>query len=64
MLAETEYPHRRNNDGTWDSLCKNCFLTIGHGRTDSELSEGEKTRVCHSSFHAERDYSSVSLDLN
>jgi hypothetical protein len=64
MLAETEYPHRRNNDGTWDSMCKNRFLAIAHGRTESELADSEKTHVCNSSFIAGRGHFPVSLDSN
>ena len=62
MLTETEYPHRRNSDGTWDSICKRCFLTIAHGRTEGELAEGEKTHVCNSPYLAERSHLSVGLD--
>lgn len=62
MLTEIDYPHRRNSDRTWDSICNCCFLTIAHGRTESELAEGEKTHVCHSSFIAERGLFSERLD--
>jgi hypothetical protein len=55
MPAETEYPHRRNRDGTWDSICKKCFLTVAHCKTESELAASEKTHVCNSSYLADRD---------
>jgi hypothetical protein len=64
MLAETKHPHRRNSDGTWDSICKNCFLTIAHGRTESELAKSEKTHVCDSSFLAERGLFSERLSAD
>jgi hypothetical protein len=54
MLAETEYPHRRNSDGTWDSICKHRFLTIAHCKTEGELAEGENTHLCDSALLADR----------
>jgi hypothetical protein len=31
------YPHRRNNDGSFDSICLNCFVTLANARTEPEL---------------------------
>jgi hypothetical protein len=56
-MAETRTPvftHRRNADGSCDSICKACLLTIGHGKPEAELKVIEKNHVCHSSFLAVR----------
>jgi hypothetical protein len=57
MLAEKKYPHRVNLDGSWDSICTRCFLTVANCKTEGELAEFEKTHVCYeSSFLAERGH--------
>jgi hypothetical protein len=48
------FPHRRNADGTFESICINCFLTVGHARSEAELAESEENHICDSSFLAER----------
>ena len=55
MPAEKKYPHRVNLDGSWDSICTRCFLTIAHCKTEKELAEVERKHVCDSSVLAERD---------
>jgi hypothetical protein len=50
------YAHRRNEDGTYDSICRDCFLAIARGKTESELAISEKSHVCDSSFLAERGH--------
>ena len=48
MLAETtKYPHRRNLDGTWDSICKKCYQTIANCDTENELDQFERVHVCN-----------------
>jgi hypothetical protein len=57
MPAEKKYPHRVNLDGSWDSICPRCYLTIANRKTERELAAFEKTHVCHeSAFLAERGY--------
>jgi hypothetical protein len=60
MSAETEYPHRRNRDGTWDSICTKCFLTVARCKTESDLAEFEKAHICNSAFLADRGHFSIS----
>jgi hypothetical protein len=48
------FPHRRNADGTFDSICMNCFLTVSHSKSEAELAESDKNHICDSSFLAER----------
>ena len=38
--------HRRNDDGTWDSICLGCFKTIARAKSETELREQEFEHVC------------------
>lgn len=40
------YPHRRNEEGSYDSICRNCFATVVRAKSESELAEHEKAHVC------------------
>jgi hypothetical protein len=52
------FPHRQNEDGTFDSICPHCFSTVVRGlNTESQLAEFEDQHVCHSDFLAERGVS-------
>jgi hypothetical protein len=47
----TEFPrpsfiHRRNPDGTVDSICLRCFLTTDHAKEESALDKVEDAHVC------------------
>jgi hypothetical protein len=44
--ARTTFPHRRNPDGTFDSICIQCFVTVGTAATEAELKETEITHDC------------------
>ena len=48
------YPHRRNKDGSYDSICLTCFATVGGRKPDGQLAESNKAHVCDSAFLAER----------
>jgi hypothetical protein len=49
MAAElnTFYPHRRNRNGTFDSICLKCFLTVAHTKTEPELLAYDRLHVCN-----------------
>jgi hypothetical protein len=40
------FPHRVNRDGTFDSICPNCFVTIATRNVEAELEELEKAHIC------------------
>jgi hypothetical protein len=40
------YPHRRNRDGSFDSICLTCFATLATARTEPELLEHERNHNC------------------
>jgi hypothetical protein len=42
----SRYPHRPNGDGTIDSICPRCFLTIGCSTWEADLEYMELRHVC------------------
>jgi hypothetical protein len=50
----TLYPHRRNADGSYDSICTTCFATVARSPAEVGLTEGERAHVRSSSFLADR----------
>ena len=52
------FAHRQNEDGTFDSICRNCFSTVVRGlHTESQLTEFENQHACLSDLSAERGVS-------
>ena len=58
------FPHRRNRDGSFESICPGCFMTIAHAQNETELKSVETRHVCECSLLAERGmyYSQVRSD--
>ena len=54
MQNDRSYAHRRNEDGSYDSICRVCFAAVVRHKPESELAEYEKAHECDSSFLAER----------
>jgi len=50
------FPHRRNRDGSFDSICLKCLLTIATARTEVELARYEKYHVCNPSILSQRAF--------
>jgi hypothetical protein len=48
------YPHRRNRNGSFDSICLTCLATVAAGKSEPELVELEKVHVCNLAFLADR----------
>ena len=40
------FPHRRNRDGSYDSICTLCFTTVASSETEEELGEAEAKHIC------------------
>jgi len=58
------FPHRQNEDGTFDSICPDCFSTVVRGlHTESQLAEFEDQHFCHSDSSAERGVSFENIVL-
>jgi hypothetical protein len=41
------FPHRRNQDGTYDSICSSCFMTIATREVEAELAQDEAAHSCN-----------------
>jgi hypothetical protein len=52
----TFYPHRRNNDGSFDSICLNCFVTHANAETESELLQHDMLHVCEPATDSQRAF--------
>lgn len=51
-----KFRRRRNNDGTYDSICPACFLSVGRGlKTELELACVEAEHDCPIVFLGERE---------
>jgi hypothetical protein len=48
------YAHRRNQDGSYDSICRECFSAVVRRKPEWDLAQYEKAHDCDSSFLAER----------
>jgi len=44
--ALPNFPHRRNPDGTVDSICAGCFRTIATALNEAQLQTAESTHQC------------------
>jgi hypothetical protein len=40
------FPHKPNPDGSIDSICPDCFRTVGSSTEESELSTFEAAHIC------------------
>ena len=45
-LLSPPNPHRRNRDGTWDSICLTCFATVATTATELDLAEADRVHIC------------------
>jgi hypothetical protein len=45
-LVHFEFPHRMNEDGTIDSICPHCFVTIGCSTWEADLDRMEAAHIC------------------
>jgi|HubBroStandDraft_2_1064218.scaffolds.fasta_scaffold378028_2 hypothetical protein len=46
QILKIAFAHRTNANGTTDSICLKCFLTVASGKTGDDLGESEKTHNC------------------
>lgn len=42
----TAYPHRLNEEGSYDSICRACFATVIRGKAEDELAAYEEVHIC------------------
>ena len=46
MMVEIKFSHRCNSDGTWQSICPECYKTVAESREEADLKRAEGTHVC------------------
>jgi hypothetical protein len=44
--AESHFAHRLNEDGTTDSICKVCFVTVANATWEADLESAEREHKC------------------
>ena len=40
------FPHRRNPDGTYNSICLNCLEMVALNKTEDDLKKLDKRHIC------------------
>jgi hypothetical protein len=55
-LTLPAFPHRLNRDGSFDSICLTCLLTITNARMEAELATHEQNHVCDPSILYQRAF--------
>jgi hypothetical protein len=50
----SDFPHRRNKDGSFDSICLKCFATVASRMTQDQLKEFDQKHVCANSALSQR----------
>lgn len=48
--VNTSYAHRFNLDGTIDSICRQCFMTVAKARREADLEAYEREHLCYSEY--------------
>jgi hypothetical protein len=46
MFSQEKFPHRHNVDGTHDSICRKCLLTLATVEEEADLTRFESRHVC------------------
>ena len=46
LVGNLEFAHRENEDGTFDSICLSCYLTVASAEKEAALFESEKFHTC------------------
>jgi hypothetical protein len=54
MTSETDFPHRKNLDLTFDAICPKCFQTISNQKLETDLKEDETAHSCQGGSIANR----------
>lgn len=44
--SSQSYVHRPNKDGTYDSICTQCYVTVATTRNETELDMHESSHIC------------------
>ena len=44
--SASTFRHRHNPDGSWDSICMKCYLTVATTATEDDLEKSEQSHDC------------------
>ena len=44
--SASQFAHRINDDGTVDSICRDCFVTVATESSESDLERDERDHSC------------------
>jgi hypothetical protein len=42
----TNFPHRRNEEGAYESICRSCFATVATAQNEAWLRIYEQAHIC------------------
>ena len=57
MAKSNLFAHRRNRDGSFDSICPHCFMTAASGLSEHELEGHERVHQCFGDFSTRNEES-------
>lgn len=46
QVSRIAFPHRHNRDGSFDSICPQCFQTVAKSSTEADLEAAERVHDC------------------
>jgi hypothetical protein len=46
LPAHTAFVHRGNHDGTIESICRHCYVTVGTALWEADLDQAEENHAC------------------
>ena len=46
MANDTKFSHRHNSDGSIDSICRECYVTVARAQNESALYREERAHAC------------------
>lgn len=50
MATVKPFPHRLNQDGSYDSICPYCYMTVASHKFESSLGRFEQEHQCFGDF--------------
>jgi hypothetical protein len=53
-LSGSQFLHRTNQDGMFDSMCRRCFAIVATEKHEADLQEAEKNHTCDAWLHERR----------
>ena len=46
LSSKPKFPHRHNKDGSFDSICDTCYVTVARVKAETDLMQFEARHVC------------------